>query len=59
MTPKVFHDGVDVIGLRAAREEKGRRKRFDREGQKRSVGEDPPEKIRPRRSVGEGLTEKI
>ena len=51
MTPKVFHDEVDVIGLRAAREEKGRRKRF--------VGEDPPEKIPPRRSIGEGPTEKI
>ena len=56
-TLEVFHDGVDVIGLRAVREEKGRRKRSD--------GEDhPSEKIRPRRSIGgdsfgEDLTEKI
>ena len=38
-TLEVFHDGVDVTGLRAA-------------------GEDPTEKVRRRRSIGEGPPEK-
>ena len=42
-TPDVFHDGADVIGLRIVEEEKGCRKRFDKEG--------PTEKIRLRRYV--------
>ena len=69
-TLEVFHDGVDVIGLRAVREEKGRRKRSDGEDHpsekirpRRSTGglfgEDPTEKIRRRRFVREGLMEKI
>ena len=49
-TPKVFHDGVDVTGLRAVGEKVRRRK---------SDGEDPTEKIRRRRFDGEGLTEKV
>ena len=69
-TLEVFHDGVDVIGLRAVREEKGRRKRSDGEDHPSekirprrstggSFGEDPTEKIRRRRFVREGLMEKI
>ena len=50
-TPEVFHDGVDVIGLRAAGEEKDCRKRLDEEGL--------TEKIRLRRSNGEDSIEKI
>ena len=48
-----------MIGLRAAREEKGCRKRSDREGQKRYVEEDPLEKIPQRRSAGEDPSEKV
>ena len=65
VTPEVFHDGVDVIGLRASEKEKSRRKRFDKEGPtekiglRRSVGKDPTEKIRWRISVREDPTEKI
>ena len=44
---KVFHNGVDVIGLRAAEEEKVH--------QRRSIEEGPMKK---RRSIKEGLTEK-
>ena len=40
-TLELFHDGVDMIGLRAVRKEKGRRKRSDEKG--------PSEKIRMRR----------
>ena len=61
VTPEVFHNGVDVINLRVAGEEKGRRKRFDgesstekirlRDMSRRSTGEDPSEKIKLRRSA--------
>ena len=42
---EVFHDGLDVIGLRTAEEEKDRRKRSDGKGRKRSAEEDSTEKI--------------
>ena len=58
---KVFHNGVDVIGLRAAGEEKVYRRRSDEEEkvhQRRSIKEGPTEKRRSdegrRRFVGEG-----
>ena len=47
-TPKVFHNGVDVIRLKAVGEEKGCRKRSDEEG--------PMEKIRLRRWLISELT---
>ena len=47
---EVFHDEVDVIGLRASGEGKVYRRRF--------VEENPTEKIRYRRSTREGLMEK-
>ena len=43
---EVFHDLVDVIGLRVAEEEKVRLRS--------SVEECPPEKVHQRRSTGEG-----
>ena len=63
-TPKVFHDGVDVTGLRAVGE-KVRRRKSDGEDptekiqRRRSDGEDLMEKVQRRRSVGEGLLEKV
>ena len=53
-TPEVFHDGVDVIRLRVAGEEKGRRKRSAKEGwtekirRRRSSEEDPVKKYKQR-----------
>ena len=67
-TPKVFHDGVDMIGLRVAEEDptkKVQRRRSDREDtiekicRRRFVGEDSTEKIRLRRSAVQDPTEKI
>ena len=50
-TPEVFHDGVDVIGLRIAEEEKSCWKRFVREDLiEISVVGDSAENIRRRRS---------
>ena len=57
-TPEVFHNRVDVIGLRAAGKEKGRWKRSDREGHRRSNQEDSTKKIHQRRSDREELSEK-
>ena len=63
-TPKVFHDGVNVIKVRVVGEEKGRRKRSDRKGLtekirlRRSIREDLIEKNRLRRSAGEDPKEK-
>ena len=54
---EVFHDGVDVIGLRAVEEEKVHRRRSTRKGW--FVGEDPPEKVYRKRSVREGSLEKV
>ena len=55
----MFHDGVDVIELRATGEKKGRGKDPAEEVQRRrSIGEDPSEKIQLRRSDGEGSPER-
>ena len=54
VTSVVFHDGVDVIGLRATGEEKGHRK-----DPTEKAKEDPSEKIRLRRSVGEDPSKTI
>ena len=51
---EVFHNGVDVTGLRAAREEKVRRRGSSREGPP-----DPPEKVCQRRSTREGPPKKV
>ena len=64
-TSEVFHDGVDVIELRAVGEENVRRRRFDGEGLsekirwRRSDGESPVKKGRRRRAVKEVPIEKI
>ena len=67
-TPEVFHNGVDVIGLRTDREdpsEKIQLRRFVGEDltkkirRRRSDCEDPSEEIRLRRCVGGDSTEKM
>ena len=50
-TSEVFHDRVDVTGLRAAGEEKV--------CQRRSVGEGPSKKVYQRRSTEEDPSEKL
>ena len=67
-TPKMFHNGVNVIGLRVAEEDPTKNvqwRRSDREDttekirRRRFVGEDTTEKIRLKRSTGQNSTEKI
>ena len=53
-TPEVFHDGVDVIGLRTAKEDPLEEIRL-----RRSAIEDLSEEIQLRRFVGGDPTEKI
>ena len=57
---EVFHDGVDLTRLRAAREEKVHRRRYDGEGSKKKIRQKRFDvEDRQRRSNREDLTEKI